>query len=177
MRQRRRFMDIGASSGSAYTFAMPGDGNFAAKPILSTESPEAKLNEAYESSTAYLKDAEVSEFEIKLHYDGDRGLQEYRSVPQYAAEDAGKKYSVYQEALTHYGIDRAQWFGKDFQALKRSDYDDKRNGYDVVAAVRGSNAEGAPTLKAKLGIDLTTGADDFVKKFEEIAYKDRKSVV
>ncbi len=151
---------------------MPGDGNFAAKALISTESPEAKLNEVYESSKSYLAAEELNDFDIKLHYNGDEGVKEYRSAPRYEnADDAGKKYSVFQEALTHYGIDQARWFGQDFHALKWSNYDDKRNGYDVVAAVRGADVDGAPMMKAKLGLDLTTGLDQYEEKFKDIAYR------
>lgn len=151
---------------------MPGDAGFSSKPIISTERPEAKLDEAYASSKAYMDDVEVRESAIRLHYNGDEGLRLYKSVPRYdQADNAGKKYSVFQEALTHYGIENAQWFGDEFRALDFSDYDDKANGYDVVAVVRGQDAEGDPALKTKLGIDLTTGEDDFQDKFESIAYK------
>lgn len=148
-----------------------GDAAFARRPIINTESPEAKLDEAVESSQTYLDTVGITDAEIRLHYDGERAVEKYHATPTYEVKDVGKKFSIIQEAITHYGIDKADWFGKDFHALKRSNYDDLTHGYDLVAAVRGTNVDGEPVLKTKLGIDLTTGSEDFEKKFEDISYK------
>jgi hypothetical protein len=141
--------------------------------LAKTETAADRLERAYSTSMQYLGDSAVklNQHDLSPYYDESR-VQTFLGAKDYDANpDVAKKYSRFQEAVTHYGVKEADWFGSRYDAVKRSEYDDTHNGTDLVTVVRGDMVDGVQPIKAKLAIDLTTGETDFEKKMEDIVYK------
>lgn len=142
------------------------------------ETPQVRLERAYESGQRYLEQVDLNASDLRPHYT-EAQIAAYQSGKEIiggqreraALESSSGKFSSFQEAVTHYAIGKAGWLGGSYHAARRSSFDDRVNGVDVMAVGEGVGAKGGERVLTTLGIDLTLGESDVVEKIADIAYK------
>ncbi len=129
------------------------------------------LPEAHERAKKVIADCQIQETAFSNLYEKDEISRNLRYVQdrqrRFGPEDENRKYARILEAILLEQVELSNWFGENATTIKTSDFDDIRNGVDMIVRY-GSSEVTMPANFLGLGVDVTFSPKGTEEKLEEI---------